>query len=294
MANKPFPFDVCKDCCNTSGGGTVSPEDIKEAVNEYLEENPVESTPIDETLTKQGEAADAKVTGDRLSNIELSAKYYGDASIMPSPSTWFRYSTTSPTSTDVIITGLSDAYTTEATTDELKHIVIPYEINGAKVVSIRYQAFAYSNITGVVIPSTVTSVDTAAFQGCSKLKSVVWSPNVTTINTGVFYGCNVLSEFVIPKEVTNLYEQVFSSCTLLSKVYFNSNVQFLDHGIPCFEDCPNVTIYCSQGSEAEVHAEKHNIPVVYTEIKQEYLGDIDEALENIIALQREKMGGESA
>jgi lysophospholipase L1-like esterase len=66
MANKPFPFDVCKDCCNTSGGGTVSPEDIKEAVNEYLEENPVESTLIDETLTKQGEAADAKVTGDAL------------------------------------------------------------------------------------------------------------------------------------------------------------------------------------------------------------------------------------
>lgn len=76
MANKPFPFDVCKECCNTSGGGTVSPEDIKEAVNEYLEKNPVETTPIDETLTKRGEAADAKAAGDVLRSKADRALYY--------------------------------------------------------------------------------------------------------------------------------------------------------------------------------------------------------------------------
>ena len=47
-------------------GGTVDPEQIKQAVNGYLEENPVQPTPIDSSLTKEGEAADAKKTGDEL------------------------------------------------------------------------------------------------------------------------------------------------------------------------------------------------------------------------------------
>ena len=55
-------------------GGTVDPEQIKQAVNGYLEENPVQSTPIDKTLTKENEAADAFVTGSRLVGIEKQFK----------------------------------------------------------------------------------------------------------------------------------------------------------------------------------------------------------------------------
>lgn len=40
MSNKPFPFSVCKQCCN----GDVSPEQIAQAVGEYLEENPITET----------------------------------------------------------------------------------------------------------------------------------------------------------------------------------------------------------------------------------------------------------
>lgn len=58
------------------GSATVNPEDIKAVVNEYLEENPVETTPIDGTLTKQGEAADAKAAGDVLRSKADRALYY--------------------------------------------------------------------------------------------------------------------------------------------------------------------------------------------------------------------------
>ena len=50
------------------GGGSVNPEQIKQAVNGYLEENPVQPTPVDKTLTKDNEAADAKITGDAIKN----------------------------------------------------------------------------------------------------------------------------------------------------------------------------------------------------------------------------------
>ena len=43
MANKPFPFSVCEQCC---GSGDVSPEQIQEAIENYLKENPLESIPV--------------------------------------------------------------------------------------------------------------------------------------------------------------------------------------------------------------------------------------------------------
>ena len=61
--NPPEEADVWIDPEGT--GGAVTPEDIKKAVNEYFAENPA-----DATLTKQGEAADAKVVGDKLSALQ--------------------------------------------------------------------------------------------------------------------------------------------------------------------------------------------------------------------------------
>ncbi|MCF2652119.1 SGNH/GDSL hydrolase family protein [Anaeromassilibacillus senegalensis] len=52
-----------------SAGGTVTPEQIAEAVNSYLDENPVQPTAIDATLTQSGQAADAAAVGDRLSAL---------------------------------------------------------------------------------------------------------------------------------------------------------------------------------------------------------------------------------
>lgn len=46
----------------------IDPEDIKAAVNEYLEANPVQSVEIDETLKKSGAAADAAAVGTALAD----------------------------------------------------------------------------------------------------------------------------------------------------------------------------------------------------------------------------------
>lgn len=52
---------------NTNGKPTD--EHIRSAVNTYLEENPVESTAIDATLTQSGAAADAAVVGGRITEL---------------------------------------------------------------------------------------------------------------------------------------------------------------------------------------------------------------------------------
>lgn len=47
----------------------ANPERIQQYVKEYLAENPVS---VDTTLTKEGEAADAKATGDAIKRIDAS------------------------------------------------------------------------------------------------------------------------------------------------------------------------------------------------------------------------------
>lgn len=59
-----YLFYLCEN--GGIGGGTVTPEQIQQAVDNYLEENPVEPTQIDATLTQSGQAADAKATGDAI------------------------------------------------------------------------------------------------------------------------------------------------------------------------------------------------------------------------------------
>ena len=50
----------------------ASDEDIANAVESYLEENPIEAVDLDTTLSKSGQAADAKAVGDAIGNIETA------------------------------------------------------------------------------------------------------------------------------------------------------------------------------------------------------------------------------
>ena len=94
-----------------------------------------------------------------------------------------------------------------------------------------------------------------------------------SIGEAAFKGCTSLTSINIPNSVTNIGNYVFSGCT-------------------------NFTIYCEQGSYAETYAKEENIPVKYTDVSdiatKQYvdstIGDIDTALDNIIAIQNELLG----
>ena len=47
-------------------GLDISEEALREIINAYLEDNPLESVLIDTTLTQEGSAADAKAVGDKF------------------------------------------------------------------------------------------------------------------------------------------------------------------------------------------------------------------------------------
>ena len=72
-------------------------------------------------------------------------------------------------------------------------ITIPSEAEGSKVVEIGYGALrGCSDITEVVIPTSVKKIGSYAFRDCSSIKSISLNNSVEYLGTNAFYGCTSL------------------------------------------------------------------------------------------------------
>ena len=121
----------------------------------------------------------------------------------------------------------------------LKHVAF----NGTET-KIDGHYFTYTSITKVVLPSTVTSIGTGAFQYCRNLYSIDLG-NVQTIGANAFSYGNKLISITIPDTVTSIGNNCFASCTYLANVYMMSSTP-PTLGTSVFGD--SVTIYVPAGS----------------------------------------------
>lgn len=79
-----------------------------------------------------------------------------------------------------------------------KNIVIPDTIDGKPICAIKKGAFANCDfIENIILPETLTRVESSAFKNCTSLKSADFE-NVTYFAPNVFNGCNNLKTFVFP------------------------------------------------------------------------------------------------
>lgn len=65
----------------------------------------------------------------------------------------------------------------------------------------------------VLLPSSVTSVGSNAFSGCTDLISITIPNSVESMGDAAFYGCTNLTNITIPDSVTSIGEDAFSYCT---------------------------------------------------------------------------------
>lgn len=109
--------------------------------------------------------------------------------------------------------------------DELKSVVIP---NTVEV--IEREAFLYSSISSVKIPTSVLSIEERAFAGCNNLRSITIPKSVTKIEAGMFYGCDSLTSITIPKTVTFIGEDAFGGCDSLTSIDIPKSVKTIESG----------------------------------------------------------------
>lgn len=112
---------------------------------------------------------------------------------------------------------------------DITSVIIPNTVT-----TIGSNAFEGTGITSVKIPTSVTSLD-GSFIGCTALTSVEIPNSVTTLN-GTFWKCSALTSIDIPNSVTTIGARTFYG-TGLTSVFLPSSVQQL--GSTVFPKCLN-------------------------------------------------------
>ncbi len=127
----------------------------------------------------------------------------------------------------------------------LKSITLP---SGLKFIG--NSAFADTNITTIVIPDSVTTLEEFAFGSCDQLASVTIGAGVTDIPKGCFAYCYYLTKIIIPDNVKSIGERAFDSCYDLVKVHIGNGV--ISIGEKAFYECSSLTTVVLGKSLTEV------------------------------------------
>lgn len=85
----------------------------------------------------------------------------------------------------------------------------------------------------VVIPSSVTSINSGAFSGHGGLTSVKMGSRVTSIGSGAFENCIGLESVTMPSSVTSIEYNAFRGCTSLARV----KIPRITIGAGAFDGC---------------------------------------------------------
>lgn len=144
----------------------------------------------------------------------------------------------------------------------VKDVLTKYVGGGGKaiipdgVTVIGENSFAFSEISDVEMPDSVTEIGQGAFQCCFELTAVRIGNGVRNIGKFSFDGCNGLSTVIISPSVKKIDAYAFFNCSNLISVVIPDSVTEIDG--TAF-DRSIATIYCSEGSYAHRYAVAYNL-----------------------------------
>lgn len=122
----------------------------------------------------------------------------------------------------------------------LTGILIDASINPLLYMNYVPVCYAYRlNWTSVVIPDTIESIGSSAFEGCTGLTSVKIPNSVTRIGYYAFYNCTSLTNITLSDSLTHINGRAFGSCTALEGIKIPDRVTRI--GVSAFEGCTGLT-----------------------------------------------------
>ncbi|MBO5862878.1 MAG: leucine-rich repeat domain-containing protein [Paludibacteraceae bacterium] len=99
------------------------------------------------------------------------------------------------------------------------------------VVSIEDYTFSgCKDITGIILPNSITKFGESAFADCEKLTHIEIPEGVTYINVGAFENCTSLTSVKLPSTVSSIGNYAFRGCKSLSSIELPSNVLNIGEG----------------------------------------------------------------
>lgn len=104
----------------------------------------------------------------------------------------------------------------------LTEIIIPNTVT--KIESEAFASLASLEKVGFEANSTLTSVGYKAFSNCTGLKEITLPEGVTTIGEYAFENCSSLVSFIMPDSVTGFTVYILQNCTSLEVVKFSKNM----------------------------------------------------------------------
>ena len=116
--------------------------------------------------------------------------------------------------TSVILTGSSVESFCQSTTNSL--------LNQIGIQCNRKIYIDGKEVTELIIPNSVTSIDSHAFDRCSRLAKITIPNSVASIDSYAFGRCSMLTEITIPNSVANIEQHAFYDCSSLTSIIWNA------------------------------------------------------------------------
>lgn len=131
----------------------------------------------------------------------------------------------------------------------IETLVIPEKVDGITVRRIALCSHGIVNPPGyfesiknlkeVILPSTVTVIDSMAFEGCVSLKNITMPDSLKIIEYEAFKNCTSLSTIEIPESVTSIGDSAFEECSSLTSITIPENVTSI--GSDAFYECTSIS-----------------------------------------------------
>lgn len=143
--------------------------------------------------------------------------------------------------------------------------VIPAEVDGKKVTSIRGDVFANLYLLQEVeLPETVEEIRGGAFSNDIMLKKVTLPSKITEIKGNTFENCISLRSIKIPDSVTRIGGHAFYGDSSLSEVIFTKDSKLQEIGSSAFRKCDSLmTITIPYGVYVNDRAFKESPTAIY-------------------------------
>ena len=121
-------------------------------------------------------------------------------------------------------------------------LILPTSCNGKNYDIYHHAFYLRDDITSLIIPNGIVSINHFAFAYCKKLTSITIPSSVISIKSSAFHNCNSLTTLTIPSSITFIDNNAFLECSGLESITVKSGNSKYHSAGNCLIDTASKTL----------------------------------------------------